>query len=395
MTRPMLNPVRSPTTRKTPMTSKCLLRLLGAAALGSLAGAGAVAQDTGYYYGGLSVGKSQARIDDERIRAGLLGAGLGTTSLSLDERGTAFKIFGGYQFSRYFALEGGYFDLGRFGYNATTFPTGTLDGQIKLRGFNLDLVGTLPISERFSVIGRVGAQIAKTSDSFNGTGAVHVLNRNPSKRETNYKVGLGLQYEVTPSFLIRGEAERYRVNDAIGNRGDVNAFSVTLVFPFGRAAAPARPAEATPYVAPAPAAEAPPPVQAVPPPARRRVSFSADSLFAFDAATLRPEGRDALDRFMKDLSGLRFDAVYIEGHTDRLGSAAYNQKLSMRRAETVRQYFIAQGRFEPAKLVATGKGETAPVTLPGDCKGSAPTPTLIACLQPDRRVVVEVSGATD
>jgi OOP family OmpA-OmpF porin len=372
-----------------------MLRLLSAAALGSLAGAGAVAQDNGYYYGGLSVGQSQANIDDERIRAGLLGAGLGTTSLSLNERGTAFKLFGGYQFNRYFALEGGYFDLGRFGYTATTFPTGTLDGQIKLRGFNLDLVGTLPISERLSVIGRVGAQIAKASDSFNGTGAVHVPNRNPSKRETNYKVGLGLQYEVTPSFLIRGEAERYRVNDAIGNRGDVNVFSVTLVFPFGRAVAPAaRPAEVSSYVVPTPTAEAPP-VQVVPPPARRRVSFSADSLFAFDAATLRPEGRDALDRFMKDLSGLRFDVVYIEGHTDRLGSAAYNQKLSMRRADTVRQYFIAQGRFEPAKLVATGKGETAPVTLPGDCKGSAPTPALIACLQPDRRVVVEVSGATD
>ncbi|MBT2332359.1 OmpA family protein [Variovorax paradoxus] len=379
------------------MNTKRMLPLLSAAAISSLAGAGALAQDNGYYYGGLSVGQSRAKIDDERIAAGLLGAGLGTTSLSLNERGTAFKLFGGYQFNRYFALEGGYFDLGKFGYAATTWPTGTLDGQIKLRGFNLDLVGTLPITERFSVIGRVGAQVAKASDRFSGTGAVQVLTPNPSKRDTNYKVGLGIQYEVTPSFLIRGEAERYRINDAIGNRGDVNTFSVTLMFPFGRAVAPAsHPVVTSSYVAPPPTTEPPPPpVQVVPAPARKRVSFSADSLFAFDAATLRPEGRDALDRFMKDLGGLRFDAVHIEGHTDRLGSAAYNQRLSMRRAQTVRQYFIAQGRFEPAKLVATGKGENAPVTLPGDCKGSAPTPTLIACLQPDRRVVVEVSGATD
>ncbi|MGJ7542282.1 OmpA family protein, partial [Variovorax sp. LT1R16] len=121
-------------------------------------------------------------------------------------------------------------------------------------------------------------------------------------------------------------------------------------------------------------------------------SFSADSLFAFDAATLRPEGRSALDGFVAQLGGLQFDAIAIEGHTDRLGSAAYNQTLSLRRAEAVKHYFVAQGRLAPEKLRVTGKGESAPVTRPEDCRGNTPTPALIACLQPDRRVVVEVNG---
>jgi len=392
MNRPAPSIARPSNARKTLMKPVRMLRLLGLTGLGSLAAFSATAQEAGYYYGGLSIGQSHARIDDERITAGLLGAGLRTTSMSLDESDTAFKVFGGYQFNRYFAVEGGYFDLGKFGFTSTTLPAGTLQGQIKLRGFNVDLVGTLPVSERFSVIGRVGVQHARASDSFSGTGAVQVLGPNPSKRDTNYKVGLGLQYEVNPSFLVRGEAERYRIDDAVGNRGDINVFSVTLVFPFGRAPAPApRSLPVSTYVAPAPAVEPPRPVP-VPVPPRQRASFSADSLFAFDAATLRPEGRAALDGFMAQLGGLQFDAIGIEGHTDRLGSAAYNQTLSLRRAEAVKGYFVAQGRLAPEKLTVTGRGESSPVTRPEDCRGNAPTPALIACLQPDRRVVVEVSG---
>lgn len=192
----------------------------------------AVAQEAGYVYSGLSVGQSRARIDDERITANLLGAGLTTRSMSLNESDAAFKVFGGYQFNRNWALEGGYFNLGKFGYTSTTVPAGTLKGQIKLQGLNLDVVGTLPLSERFSVIGRAGLQYAEARDSFTGTGAIQVLSRNPTKRDTNYKLGVGLQYEVNPSFFVRGEAERYRINDAVGNRGDINVFSVTLVFPW-------------------------------------------------------------------------------------------------------------------------------------------------------------------
>ena len=395
---------RRPTARKNKMTPIKTLRLLSLAGLGSLLAASSFAQEGGYYYGGLSIGQSRAKIDEPRISASLLGSGLTTTSMTRDESDTAYKLFGGYQFNRNFALEAGYFNLGKFGFTSTTVPTGTLDGRIKLQGVNLDLVGTLPLTERLSAIGRVGAQYASARDTFRGTGAVQVLNPNPSAKGTHYKAGVGLQYELSPSFLVRAEAERYRINDAVGNRGDVNLYSVSLVFPFGRtpAAAP-RPVAAAAYVAPPPPVAAPPPpppvVAAAPPApvvaapvARRRVSFAADSLFTFDQSVVRPEGRVALDKFAQELKGAEFDVVSVEGHTDRLGSTAYNQRLSTQRAEAVKAYLVSSSGLAAAKVSAVGKGEAAPVTKPVDCKGNKQSPMLIACLQPDRRVEVEVTG---
>lgn len=366
-----------------------MLRPLALVTLASLLAVPAMAQEGGYAYGGLSVGQSRARIDDERITANLLGAGLATRSMSLDESGTAFKLFGGYQFNPNWALEGGYFNLGKFGYTSSTVPAGTLHGQIKLQGLNLDVVGTLPLSDRFSLIGRAGLQYADARDSFTGTGAVQVLSPNPSKRGTNYKLGVGLQYEVNPSFIVRGEAERYRINDAVGNRGDINVFSVTLVFPLGRTPAPApRPMTVS---GPAPAQAAVVPAAPAPaPPALRQTTFSADSLFGFDQSTLRPEGLAALEKFTTELRAGSFEQIRVEGHTDRLGSPLYNQKLSLRRAEAVKGYLVQTGRIDPAKISTEGKGESEPATKPADCKGNAPTPALIACLQPDRRVEVEV-----
>ena len=384
------------------MKSVHALRLVGLAGLGSLIAASSFAQEGGFYYGGLSIGQSRARIDEDRITARLLGEGLTTSAMTRDEKDTAYKLFGGYQMNRNFALEAGYFNLGKFGFTSTTVPAGTLAGQIKLQGFNLDLVGTLPLTDRLSVLGRVGAQAARARDSFSGTGAVSVTDPNPNKRAVNYKFGAGLQYEFSPSFWLRGEAERYRVNDAVGNRGDINLFSVSLVFPFGRSAAPApRVAVAPVYVAPveAPPPPPPPPVVAaapvepvVVPPVRRRVSFSAESLFTFDKSDLRPEGKTALDAFANELAGTRFETITVEGHTDRLGSQAYNQALSQRRADAVKGYLVASGKVDAAKVSAVGKSESTPVTKPEDCKGRKASAKLIACLQPDRRVEIEVVG---
>ena len=347
-----------------------------------------------------------------RITASLLGSGLSTSAMSRDESGQGLKVFGGYQFNRNFAVEAGYFNLGKFGFTSTTVPAGSLSGSIRVQGVNLDLVGTLPLTQRLSAIARIGGQYADTRDTFTGGGAVTVLNPNPRQRAFNAKFGVGLQYEFSPSFLIRAEAERYRINDAVGNRGDVNMYSVSLVFPFGRTPAPApRVAAAPAYVAPAPVyvapAPAPPPVAPPPPPpvvvvapvapvvlppVRRRVSFEADSLFTFDKAIVRPDGKVALDKFSQELKDTQYDVITVEGHTDRLGSTAYNQRLSTQRAEAVKAYLVSTGGVPGPKISAVGKGETTPVTKATDCVGNKPTPKLIACLQPDRRVEVEVTG---
>lgn len=354
---------------------------LGLVALAALASPLAMAQDTGWY-GGASVGQSRATIDDARITRGLQSGGFTSSTIADDDRSTGYKIFGGYQLNKNFAVEGGYFDLGKFGYRATTVPTGTLNGSMKVRGLNLDLVGTLPVTEKFSVFGRVGVNYAQTRDSFSGTGAVNVTNPNPRKNDTNYKAGLGLQYAFTDSLAMRLEAERYRINDAVGNKGDVDLYSVGLVYRFGgKAQAPA------PYVAaPAYVAQAPAPVVAPPPPPPRfeKYTLSATELFAFDSAELQAP-QPKLDEIASALAAdSSVNDVVITGYTDRLGSNRYNQALSERRANAVKSYLSAKG-VSASRLNAQGKGEANPVVECSDKNRTA----LIKCLEPNRRVEVE------
>jgi len=146
-----------------------------------------------------------------------------------------------------------------------------------------------------------------------------------------------------------------------------------------------RPVAATP-----PQKRAPEPVPAPPRIVPQSIDFSADALFGFNQAVLSPAGRATLDDFARQFSGAQYEAIFVTGHTDRLGTAKYNQKLSERRAHAVKNYLVRKG--VPASRINTdGKGETQPVTRPGDCKGPR-SAKLIACLQPDRRVHVEVTG---
>ena len=123
-----------------------------------------------------------------------------------------------------------------------------------------------------------------------------------------------------------------------------------------------------------------------------KVTFSSDALFDFDKAALKPGGQQELDKFASDLRGTRFDVVTVTGHTDRIGSRAYNLKLSTRRAETVQNYLVSNAGIAADKIVVRGINGDEPVTKLEDCPGKRVTPALIACLQPDRRVEVEVSG---
>ncbi len=374
---------------------------LGLAVLAAFASPLAMADDAGWY-GGVNVGQSRAKIDDARVTSNLLGSGFATSSITDDDSDTGYKLFGGYKFNRNFALEGGYFDLGRFGFTATTVPAGTLNGNIKLRGVNLDAVGILPITERFSAFGRVGVNYAEAKDSFSGTGAVNVTNPNPSKRDTNYKFGAGLQYDFTQSLGMRLEAERYRINDAVGNKGDVDLVSVGLVYRFGgKTPAPAAYTPPPERVAAAPAPQPvavtpPPPPPAVtpppPPPAPKKVTFSADSLFDFGKADVKPAGKQELDKLAADLRGVDFDVITVTGHTDRIGSHEYNMELSTRRSEAVKAYLVHSAGIPAGKIAAKGTDGSDPVTKVGECKGTKATKALIACLQPDRRVEVEVTG---
>ncbi|WP_151448944.1 OmpA family protein [Lacisediminimonas profundi] len=121
----------------------------------------------------------------------------------------------------------------------------------------------------------------------------------------------------------------------------------------------------------------------------RKVTFSAEELFDFDKSVLKPAGKKGLDQLTADLAGVTYTNIAVTGHTDRLGTPEYNQKLSERRANTVMTYLVAQG-VQGSKITAAGVGETQPTTK--DCKGPK-SKALIACLQPDRRVEVSVTGS--
>ena len=142
---------------------------------------------------------------------------------------------------------------------------------------------------------------------------------------------------------------------------------------------------AAPPVVPAATPE-PAPVKPLP----QKLSFSADALFAFDKSVLKPEGKTMLDGLVRELNGATYDVVSATGHTDRFGSNEYNQKLSERRANAVKDYLVSKDILA-SRIDAEGKGKTQPVTKAGECKG-AKSAKVISCLQPDRRVDVEMTG---
>ncbi|MEP6549303.1 MAG: OmpA family protein [Gammaproteobacteria bacterium] len=363
-----------------------------ATAVSSLLASVAVADDDAYWYGGFAAGQSRAHIDENRITDDLLAGGLATTQFTRNQMHFAWEAFGGYQFNKYFGLEGGYFNLGKFSFTSVTAPPGKLSGEIKLQGIDFNLVGLLPLTPRLSLFALAGPQFSEAKYVAHGSGAVVLSDPETRERKLGYDFGGGMQFEFSRHFLARAEAQRFRIHDSLGNRGDVDLFSINLIFPLGRVAPPPPPPA---YVPPPPPPPLPPPPPPPPPPPvieHRRVSFSADSLFSFDKATVRPEGRAALDRFAVELIGTKYGTITVEGYTDRLGSDAYNQRLSEQRAESVKAYLVDSKGIDAAKISAVGHGESAPVTKPEECRGEKRTPALIACLQPDRRVEIEVTG---
>jgi OmpA-OmpF porin, OOP family len=180
------------------------------------------------WYLGAGAGQSRAKLNDSSINAVLAGATAAATTK--DETDFSYKLFLGYQFNKYLAVEAGYFNLGEYSFTTTTIPAATLRGSLKNHiGTNLDVLGILPLADKFSLYGRLGIQTSKTTDLFGGAA---VSNPAPSKNRTDYKLGLGAEFDFTKNVGMRGEWERYRVSDGFSGRTDVDVFSASLLYKF-------------------------------------------------------------------------------------------------------------------------------------------------------------------
>ena len=171
---------------------------------------------------------------------------------------------------------------------------------------------------------------------------------------------------------------------------------------------PPKAAQETQPASPAPVEEAattplppPEPPAAQPAPAPRletamlpqTVHYSADAFFDFDEAMLRPEGMAALDDLAKQLGDVKYESIRVIGHTDRIGGEEYNQALSERRAKAVKNY-LARKNVPADRIEAVGKGKSEPTVKTSACTGPKNT-KVIACLQPDRRVDIEVAATKE
>ena len=136
------------------------------------------------------------------------------------------------------------------------------------------------------------------------------------------------------------------------------------------------PAPATPAPAPKPEAPKPPPK-----PMAQKVTLAADVLFDFDKSVVRPDGKSKLDDLAQKVTAINLEVVIAIGHADWIGSDAYNQKLSVRRAESVKAYLVSKG-VEPNRIYTEGKGEKQPVADNKTKDGRAK----------NRRVELEVIG---
>lgn len=280
-------------------------------------------------------------------------------------------------------------------------------GNYKQTLFGLDALYMFS-RDKFRPFLLAGLGAAHNKIDYTGTG-------NPGGSNTSWmaNVGAGFQYYFTDNIGLQADvrhvwsrAEDNRANlfgndskETIGN----TYLNLGVVFNFG---APKKVAMAEPVAAVAPSMDEiaptedealPPLMEAQPEPepigpapaAFEKITLQAEVLFAFDKSVLKDEGKKILDVEVveKMKAHPEVELVLITGYTDRIGTDQYNQKLSERRAAAVKKYVASQG-IDESRLHDVGKGEANPVV---DCKGVRGK-KLIDCLQPNRRVVVEIEA---
>ena len=246
-----------------------------------------------------------------------------------------------------------------------------------------------------------GVGVARNNIDYSG---VTFAGNDHTRTSAMINLGLGMQYLFSDNIGLQadlrhawskadgkgiGASNSFDADGTIGN----TLLNIGAIFRFGAPAPmPVAAVEPAPAPAPAPMVEPAPMVAPEPAPVAvpcnpklETVTISAEKLFGFDKAKLQDGSKPILDEAAAKIkANSDIELVMVTGHTDRIGSAAYNQKLSVRRANLVKDYLVSQG-VDASRLKAVGKGESESVT---DCKGAKKTKNLVECLAPDRRVVI-------
>lgn len=176
----------------------------------------AYAQDAGFYIGG-AVGQSKTKIDEAPFTA------LGATVTKNDEKNSMFRIFGGYDVNKNLAIEAAYVDLGAFGVSGT-IAAAPFSAFGDTTGFSVSGVGTLPLSEKFSVFGSVGAFFSKVKASA----TVATVAGAARDSGTDLTAGIGIKYSLSKNWAARLEANHYGLDD----NGDATTYSLGLQYKF-------------------------------------------------------------------------------------------------------------------------------------------------------------------
>lgn len=197
------------------------------------------------WYAGFGMGMSDASIPDDTVNGinGTLSTANGAafSILNEDKRSTGYKLFAGYRFNRNFAVEGGYAFLGTTSVDMdfrsgapVSVSVGSFNMHYDMTAVFIDAVGSYPLNERWSLIGRVGVNYGKTSADFEGSPITLIASNNDkSEGKIREKFGAGVDYNLNQAFTVRAEWEHYKMPDPLGDElFDVNMGTLSLLYRF-------------------------------------------------------------------------------------------------------------------------------------------------------------------
>ncbi|EKJ8220766.1 porin OmpA [Citrobacter sedlakii] len=324
------------------------------------------AADAGTWYGGAKFGWSH--YFDAKTGAKAVENNNDSNHFNIDRDNVGGGIYTGYQITPWLAVEGGYDYLGNM---QIAGQHGGSGAKLKAQGLQMSLKASYAVTNNWDVYGRAGAMGYRAESDVSGH----------NRFETGVRplAAVGTEYAFNKSWAGRVEYQWVsNVGNAnqIGVSSDVSSVTAGVTYRFGQH--DDAPAVTVPVVAPAPAPEP------------RHFNLKSDVMFDYNSATLTAEGQSAIRQLYNSpgLQPAKDKSTVVVGYSDRTGSEGYNQELSARRAQTVADALMTLG-IPAQNIRAEGRGESESVTG-AQCDGKQGQ-TLINCLSPDRRVVVEIS----